>query len=179
MQIITTHLNADFDCIASMVAAKKLYPDAFLVLPGSAEKQVDEFLKEEKFPLEFSRIKDIPFDEVILVVLVDTHDPKRIGVFSPLISNPNVKVHIYDHHENPSMDFQIEKLVVENRGACTSILCEILDEKNISLTAEESTLMVLGIFQDTHSLTSSSTTPEDFYMAGNLLKQGADLDMVS
>jgi len=37
MQIITTHLNADFDCIASMMAAKKIYPEALLVLPGSSE----------------------------------------------------------------------------------------------------------------------------------------------
>ena len=47
MQVITTHLNADFDCLASMMAAKKLYPQAHLVLPGSTERLVEEFLKVE------------------------------------------------------------------------------------------------------------------------------------
>ena len=28
LEVITTHLNADFDAMASMVAAKKLYPEA-------------------------------------------------------------------------------------------------------------------------------------------------------
>jgi len=27
MEVITTHVNADFDAFASMMAAKKLYPD--------------------------------------------------------------------------------------------------------------------------------------------------------
>jgi tRNA nucleotidyltransferase (CCA-adding enzyme) len=179
MQIITTHLNADFDCIASMMAAKKIYPEAFLVLPGSSESKVNEFLQQEKFPLEFKRVKDIQMDKVTLLVLVDTHDPKRIGVFSPLMTHPNVKVHIYDHHKNPVPEGSVEKMVVENRGACTSIFSEIFEKNNISLTVEESTLMALGIYQDTHSLTSTSTTPEDLVAVSNLLRRGANLDQVS
>lgn len=179
MQIITTHLNADFDCIASMMAAKKLYPQALLVLPGNCEKKVEEFLKQESFPLEFSRIKDIELEKVTLLVIVDTHDPKRIGVFSPLTDDPNVKVHVYDHHINPVLDGNIEKKVIENRGACTTILSELIEKNNISLTSKESTLMALGIYQDTRSLTSSSTTPEDYSAAGSLLRKGANLDLVS
>ncbi|MZH13216.1 MAG: CBS domain-containing protein [Nitrospinae bacterium] len=179
MQVITTHLNADFDCVASMMAAKKLYPDAFLVLPGSSEKQVEKFLKEENFPLEFHRLKDISLEEITLLVMVDTHDPKRIGILSSLVGNPNVEVHVYDHHENPVLECGVKKMVVENRGACTTILSEILSERNIPLAPEECTLMELGIYQDTHSLTSSSTTPEDFLAAGSLLRKGADLDLVS
>jgi tRNA nucleotidyltransferase (CCA-adding enzyme) len=39
--------------------------------------------------------------------------------------------------------------------------------------------MALGIYQDTHSLTSSSTTPEDLVAVSNLLRKGADLDKIS
>ena len=39
MDIITTHIGADFDSLAAMVAAKKLYPDAVLVFPGFAGKK--------------------------------------------------------------------------------------------------------------------------------------------
>jgi len=39
MRIITSHLNADFDSLASMIAAQKLYPDALLTFPGSQEKK--------------------------------------------------------------------------------------------------------------------------------------------
>ena len=40
LTIITTHVNADFDALASMLAAQKLYPDALVVFPGSQEKNL-------------------------------------------------------------------------------------------------------------------------------------------
>ncbi|MBW1972667.1 MAG: hypothetical protein JRI44_07510, partial [Deltaproteobacteria bacterium] len=46
MEIITTHLNADFDALASMIAAKKLYPNAILVFPGSQERNLRDFFIE-------------------------------------------------------------------------------------------------------------------------------------
>ena len=177
MQVITTHLNADFDCLASMMAAKKLYPEAHLVLPGSAEGLVEEFLKEQSPLLEFSRIKDIPIDKVKLLVVVDTHAPERIGVFAPLMDNPSVEVHIYDHHPEP--EIKTGQAVIKKRGASTTILHEILLAKNVPLTPEECTLMVLGIYQDTHSLITVSTTPEDLIAAADLIKRGADLNLVA
>ena len=39
--------------------------------------------------------------------------------------------------------------------------------------------MVLGIYQDTNSLITVSTTPEDLIAAGDLIKRGADLSRVS
>ena len=179
MQVITTHLNADFDCLASMMAAKILYPQAHMVFPGSTERLVEIFLKEESHSLEFTRIKDIPLDQVRLLVVVDTHTAERIGVFSPLLDNSQVEVHIYDHHPDPQLDFKAGRKIIKKRGATTTILHEVLLEKNMSLTPEECTLMVLGIYQDTHSLVSVSTTPEDLTAAGDLIKRGADLNRVS
>ena len=179
MQVITTHLNADFDCIASMMAAKKLYPEAHLVLPGSAERLVEDFLKEESLHLEFTRIKDISLDQVRLLVVVDTHVPERLGAFAPLMENPEVEVHIYDHHSDSQPEFIARHGMIKKRGAATTILHEILLAKKIPLTPEECTLMALGIYQDTHSLATISTTPEDLIAVGDLIKRGADLSQVS
>ncbi len=41
--IITSHVNADFDAIAAMLAAQKLYPDARIIFPGSQEKTLRDF----------------------------------------------------------------------------------------------------------------------------------------
>ena len=177
MQVITTHLNADFDCLASMMAAKKLYPEAYLVLSGSTEGLVEDFLKEQSPLLEFTRIKDVPLDQVKLLVVVDTHAPERIGIFAPLMDNPSVEVHIYDHHPEP--EIKVSQAVIKNRGASTTILHEILLAKNVPLTPEECTLMVLGIYQDTHSLITISTTPEDLIAVADLIKRGADLNRVA
>ena len=49
MEVITTHMNADFDALASMLAAKKLYPEAKMVFPGAQKKKLEEFLSAYKF----------------------------------------------------------------------------------------------------------------------------------
>jgi tRNA nucleotidyltransferase (CCA-adding enzyme) len=46
MEVITTHMNADFDSLASMVAAKKFYPDAVMSFAGSQEKNIRDFFAQ-------------------------------------------------------------------------------------------------------------------------------------
>ncbi|MBS3731735.1 MAG: hypothetical protein KGY42_02410, partial [Desulfobacterales bacterium] len=43
LTIITTHTNADFDAVGSMLAAQKLYPGALVVFPGFHEKNMKNF----------------------------------------------------------------------------------------------------------------------------------------
>lgn len=49
MDVIATHINADFDCLGSMIAAKRLYPDAVLVFP--VVRSVACAIFAGKFPL--------------------------------------------------------------------------------------------------------------------------------
>ena len=70
MELITSHVNADFDALASMVAAKKLYPQAVLALPGGSETNVREFLKlhQSVFPVKTPRdISGHPVKKIIIV----------------------------------------------------------------------------------------------------------------
>jgi nanoRNase/pAp phosphatase (c-di-AMP/oligoRNAs hydrolase) len=58
-EVITTHINADFDALASMIAAKKLYPQAALVFPGSQEKNLRNFfLHSMSYLFDFTKIKN-------------------------------------------------------------------------------------------------------------------------
>lgn len=177
MQVITTHLNADFDCLAAMVAAQKLYPAARMVFSGSAEQAVLDYLKAVPHPLV--SIKDIKLDQVTLLVVVDTQDASRIGVFKELVGKNGVAVHVYDHHMDVANPIPADQARVRKRGSSVAILCEELTANNVALSREESTLMVLGIYEDTHLLTSIATTPEDFYAVGRLVAQGADLNRVN
>ena len=61
LTIISCHVNADFDALASMLAAQKLYPEAKLVFPGSQEKNVRRFLNETgiKVVMEYPGFKNI------------------------------------------------------------------------------------------------------------------------
>ena len=65
MEIITTHVNADFDAFASMLAAQKLYPNAVVAFPGSQEKSLRDFFMESTlYILSIERAKDIDLNKV-------------------------------------------------------------------------------------------------------------------
>ncbi len=179
MQVITTHVNADFDCLAAMVAAGRLYPGAHMVFSGSAERAVNDYLKETALPFKLSRVRDIDLGQVSRLILVDTQDTSRIGPFGPLAESPGVEVHVYDHHPEGPDGVSAALSVIRKRGAATTLLVELLLEKGIALSPEESTLMALGIFQDTASLLSPSTTAEDFSALARLVGTGADLNRVA
>src|SRR5210317_653283 len=107
MEVITTHLNADFDALASMVAAKKLYPEAELVFSGSQEKVLRNFLAQEFRNLySFKRLRHIDLEKVTRLIVVDTRQPNRIGPLQDCLNNPNLELHIYDHHPDTAGDMQ-------------------------------------------------------------------------
>lgn len=180
MEVITTHVNADFDAMASMIAAKKLYPDAILVFPGSQERTLREFfVKSTVYLYDFKRLRDVDITEVSRLILVDTRQVSRIGKFQEIISRPGLEIHIYDHHPEDEDNIQGTLEVIRSFGATVTLLTGIIQERGLDLTAEEATIMVLGIYEDTGSFTFSSTTPEDFEAAAFLRRCGADLNIVA
>jgi tRNA nucleotidyltransferase (CCA-adding enzyme) len=82
VEIITSHINADFDSLASMIAARKLYPNAEIVFPGSQERKLRDFI-EVFNPVDIKRIKDIEPSRIDKLILVDTKQPNRIGPLAP------------------------------------------------------------------------------------------------
>jgi len=180
VEIITTHINADFDAMASMIAAKKLYPEAFMVFPGSQEHNLREFLVESTFYFfDFAKIRDLEFDRISRLILVDTRQAGRIGKFEDVVKDKGVDVHIYDHHPDSEDDVSGSIEVIKPVGATVTILTELIRERGIQLTPDEATILTLGIYEDTGSFTFSSTTPADYEAARYLLTQGANLNMVS
>jgi len=178
MDIITSHINADFDSFASMVAAKKLYPEAQIVFPGSQEKKLRDFL-EAFHPVEIKRIKDIDFSKVTRLIVVDTKMPHRIGPFAELLMQKGIKIHIYDHHPFNKNDIRGEVEKIENVGATVTIFIEILKNKKIHMTPMEATVLALGIYEETGCLLFPSTTERDLIAASYLLRRGANLNIVS
>lgn len=180
MEVITTHINADFDSLASMLAAKKLYPQAVLVFPGSTEKNLrDFFIQSSFYVFQTERIRNIDLKAVRRIILVDTRQPGRIGKFIEVVRRPEVELHIYDHHPPSAEDLQGEVEHIREVGATVTILVQRLQEKNILLTPEEATILAVGLYEDTGSFTFSSTTPEDLRVAAFLLSRGANLNTVS
>lgn len=180
MDVITTHLNADFDCLGAMVAARRLYPEARLVFPGAQEKSMrDFFLKSSGYRPDFARLKDIDFACVKRLIIVDCQHSARIGRFADLLNESSVEVHLYDHHPAATSDIIPAHGIVRECGSTTTIITLLLKDQGQLLTPAEATLMMLGIYEDTGSLKFPSTTVDDFSAAGWLLTQGGNLNTVA
>ncbi len=180
MRLITTHINADFDGLAAMIAARKIYPDAVMAFPGSQERNVREFISQSLlYAYDFSKIKDIDLQAVDTLILVDTRSSDRIGPFAECLTNPGIKLHLYDHHLQNSGDLHGELEVIEDFGSTTTLLVNILREKKMDISPKEATIFALGIYEDTGSLTHLTTTPEDLIAASWLVEKGAKLDQVA
>jgi tRNA nucleotidyltransferase (CCA-adding enzyme) len=180
MEVITTHINADFDSLASMLAAKKLYPQAVLVFPGSQERSLrDFFIHSALYAFEVERVKNIDLQEVKRLILVDTRQISRIGKFSEVLSKPGLDIHIYDHHPPSSEDLHGSLEVISEVGATVTLLLDILQQKEIEITPDEATVMMLGIYEDTGNLIFPSTREEDFKAAAYLVRKGANLSVLA
>ncbi len=179
MEIIASHNNTDLDGLASMMAAKKLYPDAQLVFVGKLSRQCEEFMSLHKDVFNIRRAEDIPFERVLKLILVDTKDFKRIGALRKLITDYDVEVHIFDHHPRRSEDIPAHMEVVDEVGAATTLLVEMIIERNIAISSFEATVFALGIYSDTGNLTFSITTSRDAAVVAFLLDQGARLSVIS
>ncbi|MFV0439481.1 MAG: CBS domain-containing protein [Desulfopila sp.] len=180
MRVITTHLNADFDGLASMVAAHKLYPDALLSFAGSQEKNLRDFISQTMlYRYDFQKPKTIDPDQVETLIVVDTRASDRLGNFASCLKNGHTRIHIYDHHPESPGDIAGEVEVIRNVGATATIFTQLLRERDIDITPEEATIICLGIYEDTGSLTHLTTTPADLEAGAWLLRMGAKLDIVS
>ena len=180
LTVITTHINADFDAMASLLAAQKLYPEAVVVFPGSQERNLRNFfIKSMVYLFNMADLKDLAEATITRLVLVDTRQPGRIGPMARLLEDPQLEVHVYDHHPATPNDITGHQVVHELTGANTTLLVEKLREKNIVITPDEATIMCLGIYEDTGSFTFPSTTSRDLEVAAYLLRQGASLNVIA
>ncbi|WP_320169790.1 CBS domain-containing protein [Maridesulfovibrio sp.] len=178
--IITGHVNADFDCLAAIVAAGKLYPEATLVFPGSQEKNLRNFYMESAtYFFNFKQLKEIDKSSVKLLVVVDTSRKKRIIHVAPVLENPGLRIHIYDHHMKSECDLNPEVLVKKPWGSSVAILSHEIRSRGIEINQEEATIMGLGLYEDTGSFGFNSTTEYDFEAGKWLLQNGMELDVIT
>lgn len=178
MDIILAHRQLDFDALASMVAAQKIYPNSVLVMDGKPNVYVQDFLALSKDQLRFRKAQDVNVDDVSRIILVDTHDLRRTGSLGEKVAKlPGVQVEIYDHH--PYSGELKQGMVIETVGACATILVEKLAALGLLLSSFEATLIAIGIYDDTGSLLFDSTTVRDVQAVAYLLGQGANLGVIA
>lgn len=178
--LITCHSNADYDAFSSMLAIRHLFAGSILLYPGSQEKKLQKIFSELE-PAEYGLANpgDIDWSEIEHLVIVDTAQKSRLKHAEKLLENNNISIEIWDHHPMSADDLEADIRHIKVIGSTTALIVKALDERGISLSPPEATLIGLGIYGDTGSFTYSSTTPEDFQAAAWLLRQGMDVNRIS
>lgn len=179
MEIITSHNALDFDGLACMVAAGKLYPAAVKVFSGTLSKNVKKFMALYKDLLMIKTPKEVDFAQVNRMIIVDTANINRLGHLKKLAAQKGMEFHIYDHHPVSADDLPGTVREIHQVGAATTILVEKIKAQNISISAFDATILTLGIYEDTGSLLFTSTTPRDLIATAFLLTKGANLSVVA
>jgi tRNA nucleotidyltransferase (CCA-adding enzyme) len=177
--IVVGHANPDFDAYAAMVAAAKLYSGTRPVFLGSQNANVREFHNLHADLLDFADLKSLDLDAITRVVMVDTRDPGRIGEVGAAVGRPGVEVIVYDHHPPAPGDVVPAEDHSADVGATTSILVHEIRDRGIALTPLEASVMLLGIHEDTGSLTYPGATAYDASAVAYLMANGAELEVLN
>jgi len=156
MRIICTHRNADFDALASVIAAKILFPEAIPLLPRQINPNVKAFLSIHKDIFETHTVTEVDLDQVKELVVVDTNQWERLEGLQPLRNKSHIQIQLWDHHPIKG-NIDTPWRVCELTGATITLLIRRLKQAGTILSPIQATLFLLGIYEDTGNLTFPST----------------------
>ena len=174
MHIILTHEQADFDALASLLGAHLAYEAAIPVLPRKLNRNVRAFITLYGMELPFVDPRDLPVEPIDKVTLVDTQ-----SMISVKGMHGATAVQVIDHHptrEEAPADWDV---TADETGATATIFTEVLREQDIHLSTIQATLLLIGIYEDTGSLSYTRTTSRDLNAASFLLEMGASLEIAA
>jgi tRNA nucleotidyltransferase (CCA-adding enzyme) len=179
VKIITTHLSADFDAFAAAVCAVRLYPDHRVLFPGSHEAAVRRFLNETGLPFPELKLRRARRETLEHAVVVDTSTPARLGEVWDLIQRDGCPIDLIDHHaEERSDGIDADVTIFRALGATCTIIADLYAERGIAPTAEEASLLMMGIYEDTGGLSYRETTADDLRVVARLVEHGGSLAWV-
>ncbi len=178
MKIIVGHGNMDLDCVASLVLARNLFPDHEAVRSHLIHPQARKLMSLYEDRLNFLSPAELTGKSVQRAVVVDARSADRIAEYLQNLAGPIGEVEVYDHHPDVGRDIPGAVVHAAPCGANASALALELAERGISITEEEATIALVGIYADTGNFLHENVTQEDFRAASWLIAQGASLPLV-
>jgi len=177
VNLIVTHSTADFDALASLVLAGKIFSNSICLIPSFSSSVYSFFSLYGNLFENLKNLKDIDLSKIDRVIMVDTQYPDRVTGLKEFIEN-HPKVLIIDHHY-PDEEVKINaKRIVKEVGATVSILTHMIKKKNIDIKPLEASLFALGIYEDTGNLLFITTKPYDIEALSFIFNFNVDLKIV-
>ena len=178
--VIATHVNTDFDGFASMLAARRLYPESVACIGGSLNRNVREFYRLHADELGVVEASRLDLDAVRRLVVVETSDASRLGELEAVALDTDVEKVLFDHHGGEAPEWvRPGNAVLSEDAALTTTLVGVLAEREIPVTPLEATAFALGIHEDSGSLTFPGASQRDAEALGWCLRHGASQALVA
>jgi tRNA nucleotidyltransferase (CCA-adding enzyme) len=168
----------DFDCLGSLILAKKLFPDHVLVRSRIIHPMAYGVYNLYKEYFNFIDPKDLEKEKIEHIIIVDTSSAERVKEYFKYMRNQEPRITIYDHHPNEECNIPGAENAGKNWGANTSYLAKLAMEQGITLTSEEATIALTGIYADTGRLIYENVCRGDLEAAAWLLDMGGSLRLV-
>ncbi|RJQ54310.1 MAG: bifunctional oligoribonuclease/PAP phosphatase NrnA [Actinobacteria bacterium] len=168
--VISSHVNPDGDAVGSTLATalflRQLGKTVCVRFPnGEPVPHPYEFLPGcEMVTTE----RDCPKHEVFVVL--ECPSLARLGDLEPVAAQAAAVINI-DHHQDNDM-FGTANLVERDASACATILYKLFEMMCARMSPEIAENLYVGIVTDTGRFQYSSTDPETFQIAANLLDLG-------
>jgi nanoRNase/pAp phosphatase (c-di-AMP/oligoRNAs hydrolase)/CBS domain-containing protein len=179
MLIATTHKNTDFDGLASVIAATLLYPECVGVVPKMTNRNVGQFLSTHKTAFNLILPHEIPHNDVKKLVVVDTDQWHRLDRMEKLAGQQDLEIDLWDHHMTGTGDIEPTWSCKEQIGSTVTLFVREMQKRQMTLKPLDSTVMLIGLYEDTGHLSYPSTTAEDARAAAYLLDNRADLNVAA
>ncbi len=177
LHIVTTHKQADFDALASTIAVTLLCPGAVGVVPSATNRNVEQFLSTHKTAFNLVLPKEVDFQAVTELTVVDTNQWHRLDRMDRLKARDDLRINLWDHHMSSPGDIAASWQCQQEIGATISLLTKELEKRGVAISPLDATVMLLGLYEDTGHLSYPSTTADDARAAAFLLENGADLNV--
>src|SRR5690625_5484464 len=104
MQIIISHMNTDFDALASMIAAKKIYPEAQVVITDKQNVPVKQYLTIYGEMLDLMQDNLVDWSEDTEIILVDEASLSRVSDHIHKLIEDKVKIMVNDEYKKKEND---------------------------------------------------------------------------
>jgi phosphoesterase RecJ-like protein len=171
--LISAHINADGDAIASVIAMGMLLDylkkKHYMVLHDAEIDNRFAYLKNFNRIITYNFALDL---QLRAAIILDSPGVKRLGDVQKLLPNRSQTVKI-DHHPAED-DFAVISMADEKASSSTQLVYEILDQANIKFTRDLAETIYTGIVYDTGRFSFSNTTSRDMYIGGKMIDVGVN-----
>jgi tRNA nucleotidyltransferase (CCA-adding enzyme) len=168
----------DLDCLGSLIMVKKLFPDYQLVKSRLVHPVAQNLYTLYRLYFNFVDVKELKDETIDNIIIVDTCRAERVNEYFSVLQDGQPAIQVYDHHDFENCDIPGATVHGIKTGSNTSFLANMARAKGVTLTHEEATIALTGIYADTGKLIYDNVRREDFEAAIYLLDMGASLTLV-